>query len=109
MDPTTLMTALSGTTPAAGQLLQSAGAPATPAGTATAGANFTQSLTDAIGSLAGLQQNADAAVAGVATGQGTDIHQAMIAMQQASLGMSLATQVRDKAVEAYQSLINMQV
>jgi flagellar hook-basal body complex protein FliE len=103
------MQALSGTTPAAGQLLQSAGAPAAATGTTTAGANFTQTLTDAIGSLAGLQQNADTAIAGVATGQGTDIHQAMIAMQQASLGMHLATEVRDKAVEAYQSLINMQV
>ena len=71
--------------------------------------SFAQTLTNAIGSLSGLQNNADQAVSGLALNQGVDIHQAMIAMEQASLGMHLATQVRDKAVEAYQSLINMQM
>lgn len=83
-----------------------AAAGASPVGTAGA---FTQSLTDAIGSLSGLQATADAATAGAALNNGLDIHQAMIAMQQASLGMQLATQVRDKAVEAYQTLMNMQM
>ena len=79
------------------------------AGQAGAGANFMQSLTDAIGSLNGLQTNADQAVAGLALNQGVDIDQAMIAMEQASLGMHYAVQVRDKAVEAYQTLMNMQM
>ena len=70
---------------------------------------FTQNLTNAIGNLAGLQVNADQAAAGLAQNQGVDIHQAMIAMEQASLGMNLAVQVRDKAVEAYQTLMNMQM
>jgi flagellar hook-basal body complex protein FliE len=78
-------------------------------GTASAGAAFTQAITDAIGSLSGAQDNADAAVAGVADGSGTDIHTAMIAMDQASLSMQLAVQVRDKGIEAYQSLLNMQM
>jgi flagellar hook-basal body complex protein FliE len=76
---------------------------------AGAGANFMQSLTDAIGRLNGLQTNADQAVAGLALNQGVDIDQAMIAMEQASLGMHYAVQVRDKAVEAYQTLMNMQM
>lgn len=80
-----------------------------PNGTVGAADSFAQTLTNAIGSLSGLQTNADQAVAGLAMNQGMDIHQAMIAMQQASLGMSLAVQVRDKAVEAYQSLLNMQM
>ena len=47
--------------------------------------------------------------AGVAANNGTDIHTAMIAMDQASLSMQLAVQVRDKGVEAYQTLLNMQM
>lgn len=78
-------------------------------GSVASGSGFTQLLTNAIGSLSGLQTNADQAVAGLATNQGVDIHQAMLAMDQASLGMSLAVQVRDKAVESYQTLINMQM
>ncbi|MGH2344687.1 MAG: flagellar hook-basal body complex protein FliE [Chloroflexota bacterium] len=78
-------------------------------GSASTAAAFTQSLTDAIGSLSGAQNNADAAVAGIADNNGTDIHTAMIAMDQASLSMQLAVQLRDKGVEAYQTLLNMQM
>ena len=78
-------------------------------GAVPAGDQFTQSLVNAVGNLSGLQANADQAVAGVATNNGTDIQTAMIAMEQASLGTHLAVQVRDKAVEAYQTLMNMQI
>ena len=84
-------------------------APQQDAGSASAGAAFTQSISDAIGSLSGAQNNADAAVAGVADNNGTDIHTAMIAMDQASLSMQLAVQVRDKGIEAYQTMLNMQM
>lgn len=73
------------------------------------GGDFLQTLTNAIGGLSGVQDSANAAMSGLALNQGTDIHQAMLAMEQASLGMHLAVQVRDKAVDAYQSLINMQM
>jgi flagellar hook-basal body complex protein FliE len=89
-----------------GGAANAAGAATNPVGAASA---FTQSLTDAVGSLSGLQTTADAAASGVAMNNGTDIHQAMIAMEQASMGMRLAVQVRDKAVEAYQTLMNMQM
>lgn len=84
--------------------------PAT-SGTAQVGAGtmFSRALTSAVSSLAGLQANADQAVSGLALNNGVDIHQAMIAMEQASLGMHLAVQVRDKAVESYQTLMNMQL
>lgn len=78
-------------------------------GSVASSGGFTQALTDAVGSISGLQTNADLAVSGLALNQGVDIHQAMIAMDQASLGIHLATTVRDKAVEAYQTLMNMQM
>src|SRR5579885_638828 len=66
-----------------------------PNGSVSAATGFGQMLTNAVG--------------GLALHQGVDIHQAMLAMDQASLGMSFAIQVRDKAVEAYQTLLNMQM
>ena len=95
--------------PTAGVTPGTAAGATAPNGTVGTADSFAQTLTNAIGSLSGLQTNADQAAAGLALNQGVDIHQAMIAMQQASLGMSLAVQVRDKAVEAYQSLLNMQM
>jgi flagellar hook-basal body complex protein FliE len=42
-------------------------------------------------------------------GEGTDIHEVMIASQKASLSLQLTVQMRNKAVEAYQEIMRMQV
>ena len=55
-----------------------------------------------------LENQAHAAVAGLMTGSGVDVHQAMIATQKASTAFELALAVRNKAVQAYQSVIGMQ-
>jgi len=47
-------------------------------------------------------------VTGLMTGTGVDVHQAMIATQKASMAFELALSVRNKAVQAYQSVIGMQ-
>ncbi len=51
---------------------------------------------------------AQQAVMGLLNGQGVDVHEAMIATQQASLTFELALQVRNKAVAAYQQMMTMQ-
>jgi flagellar hook-basal body complex protein FliE len=55
-----------------------------------------------------LDQKASQAVAGVMNGQGVEIHDALIATQKADVGFELALQVRNKAVAAYQQMMNMQ-
>jgi flagellar hook-basal body complex protein FliE len=55
-----------------------------------------------------LDKKASEAVTGVLTGQGVDIHDAMIATQKADMAFELALQVRNKAVGAYQQMMNMQ-
>ena len=55
-----------------------------------------------------LDQKASQAVAGVMNGQGVEIHDALIATQKADIGFELALQVRNKAVAAYQQMMNMQ-
>jgi flagellar hook-basal body complex protein FliE len=58
--------------------------------------------------LNALDQQASQTVTGLLTGQGTDIHEAMIATQKANMAFELALQVRNKAVAAYQQMMGMQ-
>ncbi len=51
---------------------------------------------------------AQQAVTGLLSGQGVEVHDAMIATQQADLTFELALQVRNKAVSAYQQMMQMQ-
>ena len=63
---------------------------------------FADLLTDAIGQVNQLEDQARTAVDGLMTGSGVDVHQAMIATQKASMAFELALAVRNKAVQAYQ-------
>jgi flagellar hook-basal body complex protein FliE len=75
---------------------------------ATASTPFADLLTDAVGQVNQLEDQAHQAVAGLMSGSGMDVHQAMIATQKASMAFELALAVRNKAVQAYQSVIGMQ-
>lgn len=55
-----------------------------------------------------LDQQATQAVTGLISGQGVEIHDAMIATQKADMAFELALQVRNKAVGAYLQMMNMQ-
>ena len=72
------------------------------------GAPFGDLLTDAVGQVNQLQAQAEAAVTGLMTGSGVDVHQAMIATEKASMAFELALAVRNKAVQAYQQVMSMQ-
>jgi len=65
-------------------------------------------LTDAVGQIGQLESQARAAVDGLITGSGVDVHQAMIATEKADMAFELALAVRNKAVQAYQSVMAMQ-
>ena len=69
---------------------------------------FSDLLTDAVGQVNQLEAQAHSAVAGLMTGSGVDVHQAMIATEKASMAFELALAVRNKAVQAYQQVIGMQ-
>jgi len=77
------------------------------AGEASA-APFGDLIADAVGQVSRLQDEANAAVSGLMTGTGVDVHQAMIATQKADMAFELALAVRNKAVQAYQSVMGMQ-
>jgi flagellar hook-basal body complex protein FliE len=91
-------------------LAGAAGAPsmALPAGQTGAVAPFSDLLTDAVGQVNQLQDQANKAVTGLMSGTGVDVHQAMIATQKASMAFELTLAVRNKAVQAYQQVVGMQ-
>jgi len=88
-----------------GPQLGSAGpAPVAPAG----GGGFGAALEQAIGQVDAAQKQADAAVSGFAAGKVKDVHEVVLALQQADLSLRLALEVRNKVVEAWQDVSRMQ-
>jgi flagellar hook-basal body complex protein FliE len=71
-------------------------------------APFADLFSDAVSQGSQLEEQARAAVSGLMTGSGVDVHQAMIATQKASMAFELALAVRNKAVQAYQQVLGMQ-
>ena len=72
------------------------------------GTPFSDLLTDSVGEVNQLEDQAQKAVAGLMTGSGVDVHQAMIATEKASMAFELSLAVRNKAVQAYQQVMSMQ-
>jgi len=79
-----------------------------PGGNSGPAAPFSDLLTDAVSQVGKLESQARAAVSGLMTGTGVDVHQAMIATQKADMSFELALAVRNKAVQAYQQVMGMQ-
>lgn len=91
--------------------IQGVGAVAQTGATAAAkpAAGFADLLGKAVGQLQAISDNADTKVNAMATGQDVELHDVMLAVETESLAMSLATTIRNKAVEAYQEVFRMQI
>ncbi len=76
-------------------------------GSAANGTSFVSELGKALQSVNSAQNNAAGLATAFALHQTNDIHNVMIAAQQASLALQLTTQVRNKVVEAYQEVMRM--
>lgn len=53
--------------------------------------------------------DADQQLAGLALGETDNLHQVMIALEQAKLSFQLMVQVRNKLLESYQDILRMQI
>jgi flagellar hook-basal body complex protein FliE len=76
---------------------------------APGGASFGDMLTQQLVNLNDLQLNAQDQSTALATGQATDVSSVVTSVEQAALAMQLAVQVRNKAVDAYQEIMRMQI
>lgn len=56
-----------------------------------------------------LQHKADLELQRFMVGESENIHDVMIAMEEATIALELTTQVRNKLVDSYQELKNMQI
>ena len=73
------------------------------------GGGFADMLTKGIESVQATQDKASELSGKVATGELTDIHDFTTAAAKASLAVSLTSTVRNRAVEAYQEIMRMQL
>ena len=75
----------------------------------TRGVDFAAVLKDKLGSLNAQQADSASASQDMATGRVDDVAQTMLRIEQANVSLQMATQVRNKVVEAYQEVMRMQM
>jgi flagellar hook-basal body complex protein FliE len=70
--------------------------------------SFGDTLRDAVSQVDGASLEARYKVSNLVESGGTDVHDAMIAVEKADLSFQLMLQVRNKVVQAYQQIAGMQ-
>ena len=73
------------------------------------GASFGQTLSQAISDVNDLQSQAGKAVEGMVTGESTDLHDVMIAVEKARTSFDLLMEIRNKTIDMYQEIMRIQV
>ena len=70
---------------------------------------FGNALEEAIDKVDGAQRAADGQIEAFVAGEQENLHEVMIAMNEAKLSFQLMTEVRNRMLETYQELMRMQV
>jgi flagellar hook-basal body complex protein FliE len=83
--------------------------PAAGAASPTSGTDFAQALQHGLDKLQDMHHTSDKLAVQAATGELTDVHDYMIAATEASVATELTVAVRNKAVEAFNDIMRMQV
>jgi flagellar hook-basal body complex protein FliE len=83
--------------------------PAAVQGPAPAGDDFGAHLAQALDQVGAVERHADESVARFTAGREKDVHQVMLSLAKADMTLRLAVEVRNKAVEAYNELMRMQM
>lgn len=73
------------------------------------GADFAEAIGAGLSRVDGSLRAADAHLRAMAAGRNVPLHETMIAMEQARLDLTLAVEIRNRLVEAYQELTRMQL
>jgi len=74
-----------------------------------AGASFSDVLHSSLERVQRLQAEADTAVEDLTLGRQTDIHSTMVATEKAGIALELALQIRNKLLNAYETLMRQQI
>ncbi len=73
------------------------------------GKSFGSVLKKAVEEVNSLQIKADESIEMLATGEVTDVHEVMIAVNKANIAMELMLEIRNKIADAYQEIMRMPV
>jgi flagellar hook-basal body complex protein FliE len=84
-------------------------AAASPTAGGASSSGFIDTLQQAIGKANDIQVEADQATEALMTGQTQNIHQTMVALQEADVSFQLMMQIRNKLVSAYEEIQRMQI
>ena len=79
---------------------------AKPSPPANGAGNFFEEL---VAKVSDLQSQADSKIKNMVTGESRDLHEVMLAVEKANISFQFLTQVRNKALDAYQEIMKMQV
>ncbi len=71
--------------------------------------SFFDHLKDSVNEVNALQKSADTQATDLASGKNDNIHETMLAVNQAELGFQMLVQIRNKALEAYQEVMRMSI
>jgi flagellar hook-basal body complex protein FliE len=74
-----------------------------------AGGDFGAWLSQSLGRVNQDLVRADEGLQQLATGEAQNLHQVMISLEEARIGMQLLVQVRNRLLESYQEILRMQV
>ena len=72
-------------------------------------ADFENVLKQMLGNVNESINNGETAAGSLALGDSAELHQVMLAAEQANLSLQLTVQIRNKILEAYQEVMRMQV
>lgn len=81
--------------------------PVVPPGQQASGPSFAQRVGDFAQEIQALNQRADVAAEGYLRGEHDDVHGTMIAMQESDITFRLATNIRNRVIEAYREVMRM--
>jgi flagellar hook-basal body complex protein FliE len=83
--------------------------PAALPGASGAPGDFASWLTQSLDGVNQQLVQADHGLQSLATGEAQNLHQVMISLEQARVGIQLLAQVRNRLLDAYQEILRMQV
>jgi len=104
-----ITSAVSGISGVSGANVGGVGGVGSVSGSGSGSGGFGSMLTSAITNLNDSQNTATSDSVALATGQASDVTQVVTDVEKANLEMQLAVQVRNKAVDAYQEIMRMQI
>jgi flagellar hook-basal body complex protein FliE len=79
-----------------------------PVGGGSGGSSFADTLKQALGEVSALQETSRDAIAAFVRGDAVELHQVMAAAEEAGIALEMLIEVRNKFIEAYRTLVNMQ-